>query len=380
MDLLGIATLVPLLAAAGTLIELIRGERRMARLGSVPPAADGPSVTVVVAARDEAAAVERGIRSMLRQRYPRLRVVAVDDRSTDGTGEILDRIAARNPRLSVLHVRRLPDGWLGKNHALHRGAELARGDLLLFTDADVTMEPDTVGRAVALLEREGLDHLAAGPHVRVPGLLAGGFVALFTLFFSFYSRPWRASDPRSRAHVGIGAFNLVRTRAYRGIGGHRSLALRPDDDMRLGRRLKEAGHRQAFAVGTDCLRVDWYGSLAGMIRGLEKNAFAGVDYRLSLVVAATVAQLFLFVWPFAALAWTGGWLLAANAATCGTLVGILAGAARRQRTPAAAAAFFPAYVLLFLFVVWRSALLVTLRGGIVWRGTFYPLDRLRSGR
>ncbi|NIP78703.1 MAG: glycosyltransferase, partial [Gemmatimonadetes bacterium] len=113
----------------------------MPRLGELPPG-PGPRVTVVVAARDEAGHIAPTVHSLLAQDYPDLEVVAVDDRSTDGTGRILDRLAARQPRLRVLHIDTLPPDWLGKNHALHRGAELASGELLLFTDADVVMRPD----------------------------------------------------------------------------------------------------------------------------------------------------------------------------------------------------------------------------------------------
>jgi cellulose synthase/poly-beta-1,6-N-acetylglucosamine synthase-like glycosyltransferase len=380
MDPYLIPSVIPLILAAGILVELLRAERIMPRLIDIEPVTSGPRVSIVLAARDEAAAIDVAVTSMLSQYYDDLEVVAVDDRSHDGTAEILDRIARADPRLRVLHLREVPDGWLGKNHALQRGADMASGTLLLFTDADVVMEPDAVARAVALLGSGTLDHLAAAPHARVPGTLASGFVALFTLFFALYARPWRARDPRSRAHVGIGAFNPVRSEAYHAVNGHRPIALRPDDDMRLGRLLKTGRFRQDFVLATESLRVDWYGSLAGMVRGLEKNAFAAVDYRLTLVAGATAAQLLLFVWPFAGLFVNRGPALVSSAITVAILCGLHAGAARRQGVTPTVGLLFPAYVLLFLFVLWRSALLTLWRGGILWRGTFYPLDRLRSGR
>jgi cellulose synthase/poly-beta-1,6-N-acetylglucosamine synthase-like glycosyltransferase len=103
------------------------------------------------------------VRSLLALDYPRLELLAVNDRSTDGTGDILDRVAAEDGRLNVVHLKELPPGWLGKNHALHYGAERASGELLLFTDADVVMEPTTLLRAVQHLQQEDLDHLCIAP-------------------------------------------------------------------------------------------------------------------------------------------------------------------------------------------------------------------------
>jgi hypothetical protein len=375
--------LLSLLALAGALalgIELAAGERRRQRLVDTPELVTGPTVSIVLAARDEAAAVEEAVRSLLAQRYPVLEVLAVDDRSSDRTAEILGRLATADPRLRLLRLHELPAGWLGKNHALQRGAEQARGDLLLFTDADVAMAPDALGRAVAMLEAGPFDHLACGPHARVPGLVLQGVVAFFMLLFSLYARPWRASDPHSRAHVGIGAFNLVRTAAYRKVGGHRAIALRPDDDMRLGRLLKEAGYRQAFALAIELVRVDWYGSLGGLARGLEKNLFAGLGYRPSRVVGASAGLLLVFVAPLAALPASRGWALAANALAAAIVALLHAAAAHRQRACAAVGLLVPVFALLFLLVLWRAMALALWRGGIVWRGTFYPLGELRRGR
>src|SRR5215218_1760725 len=181
-----VATFARLLLAAG----------QMRRLGDVPP------LSIVVAARNEARGIEQAMRSLLSQDAPRLEVVAVDDRSDDATGAILDRFAEGEPRLRVVHVADLPPGWLGKNHALWLGAERAGGELLLFTDADVVMAPDTLRRAAAMMAAGGIDHLPAGMHVDMPGWLLKTFGVFFGLMFTVFSRPWKARDPRSRSHVG----------------------------------------------------------------------------------------------------------------------------------------------------------------------------------
>src|SRR5690606_31145145 len=146
--------------------------------------------------------------------YPDFEIVAVDDRSTDATGAILDRLAAEDPRLRVVHIAELPPGWLGKNHALWLGARESTGQWLLFTDADVVLEPTALGRAVEFARTRGLDHLTVAPQLVLPSLAVQAFVGTFLTLFSLFARPWRCRDPRSRAHLGIGAFNLLRREAY----------------------------------------------------------------------------------------------------------------------------------------------------------------------
>ena len=375
-----------LVLAAGTLAlavvagaDLTRGLRSLPRLNAVSPAGRTPAVSVVLAARDEADHVARAVLALLDQDYPALEVVAVDDRSTDGTGEILDRLAEAHDRVRVIHVTSLPDGWLGKNQALQRGADAAAGALILFTDADVMMRPTAVSRAVGLLERSGLDHLAVAPRILTGTAPAAMTVAVFLCLFGAAFRPWKARDPDSRHHIGIGAFNLVRAEAYRAIGGHRSVALRPDDDVRLGRALKSAGFRQQAALASMLVEVEWYGTLRAMARGLRKNAFAVLEYRLSLVAAATVLPLLLVFWPVAALALTTGavWWLNAGVVLVGAIT--VFDTARLHGLPRWTALTYPLASAALLWIVWAAALRAVRTGAIEWRGTEYPLSRLRQG-
>jgi len=367
---------------AAAFVELARGGRSLKLLHQLPPAdpARMPSVSIVIAARNEARGIEPALRSVLRQQGERIEVVAVDDRSDDATGAILDRMAAEDPRLHVVHVAELPAGWLGKNHALWLGAQAATGELLLFTDADVVMKPDTVLRAARHLADEGLDHLTAAPRVVMPGVLLQAFGVVFTIMFSFFTRPWKVRDPRSKAHVGIGAFNLVRADTYRRIGTHRAIAMRPDDDLKLGKLVKKNGGAQDFVVGAEQISVEWYHSVREAVRGLRKNGFAGVDYRLSLVIAATLSQLVFFMWPFAAVWVTDGWTRALYAAAVAILLLMYAGSAAAQGLPVWHGVLFPVASALFIFVVWNATLYALVNRGIEWRGTHYPLDELRANK
>jgi len=374
---------VTLLVLIAILFELVSGERRLHHLGTEPlPDADQalPGVSVIIAARDEARGIEAALRSVLAQDHPRMTVTVVDDRSEDETPAILERMSRGDPRLRVVRVRELPPGWLGKNHALHLGAASATEELLLFTDADIVMHPTTVRRAAAHLQRQGLDHLTLGPRVILPGWFLEAFLVLFGMMFALFSRPWRAGDPDDPAHVGIGAFNLIRADAYRMVGGHEPIRMRPDDDLKLGKLVKRHRLRQGFVMGAGLVSVEWYHSLGEVVRGLRKNAFAGTDYRVPVVLAATLMQLALFVWPFAAILLLDGIAAVLNAAAVLLVLLMYAGAAHHQGLPLWRGMTVPLASMLFIAVMWNSMLYTLRHGGIEWRGTHYPLDELRANR
>jgi glycosyltransferase involved in cell wall biosynthesis len=374
------------LAAATLLVWVVSvleawwGTSQLTQLVGLAPltAEECPAVTVVVAACNEERDIEGALQSLLAQDYPALEIVAVNDRSTDGTGAILERLAGQHDALRIVHVAKLPAGWLGKCHAQHVGASAARGEWLLFTDADVVFSPRALRRAMRYATEHELDHLAVMPDMDMPGPLLGTFAGTFAVAFGAFARPWRARDPKSRCHIGIGAFNLVRTAVYRARGGHTSIANRPDDDLRLGRLIKSGGGRQDCLFGKGAVVVPWYRSLGEILRGMEKNAYAAVNYHLALVVLATAMELLLCVAPFAALFVTDGWTLALNAVTCALILGMFASTGRGITVRRRYAVLFPFGVLFLVYAQWRSVLLTLVRGGIMWRGTFYALRELRA--
>ncbi len=340
-----------------------------------------PRLSVVVPARNEERELERSLSSLLDQDYPGLEVIMVNDRSTDGTGRIIDLLAETYENIRVIHIERLPEGWLGKNHAAYTGACRASGEWLLFTDADVRFHPRSLRRAVARAQEEGLDHLTLVPGWKLSGYWLRGIVAFFYMVFLLYQGYYRANLPRYKKGAGVGAFNLIRHSAYRKIGTYQALAQRPDDDLKLGSRVKKLGLRQQMLLGHDLIFVRWYGSLGALARGFEKNAFATLQYSLPRTALYSGSLMLITIWPFAAPLCSRGPVrrlyLGAAAAQLGafTVTNRIIG----WRVFLLAAAY-PIFALLFTGVLLRASLFALVRGGIYWRGTFYSNSLLRRSK
>jgi len=332
--------------------------------------------SVVVAARDEEARIEQTIRHLLAQHGVDAEFIVVDDRSTDRTSEILRRLAKEDARVQVTRVDVLPDGWLGKCHACHIGANAATSDWILFTDADCWLKPEVIARALQVAERDEADHVTL-----VSGL-DGGSVGLKAshLLFLISLANWISGVNRDRpkSFMGIGAFNLVRAAAYRECGGYEALRLTVVDDVKLGLLLRRADRRTRAFIGGDDVECHWGRTAWSTVKLMEKNYFAVVDYRTGLVLAGSgfvilVANILLL----GLLSGTGAGLAAAvSPLTLILPTGILA---RRLGWPGAVAVCVPFMFPLFLYAMLNSTFVTLHQGGIRWRDTFYPLETLRKG-
>src|SRR2546430_5129562 len=194
----------------------------------VSPRGD-PRVSIIVPARNEEADLEQSLNTLLSLDYDNYEVIAVNDRSTDSTGDIMERISAKPgvslPQFRVIHHRELPNGWLGKTHAMWTAANEAAGEWLLFTDADVLFKPESLRRALAYAEAERADHVVLFPQMimKTPGEYM--MIAFFQTMFVFGHRPWKVADPSTRDHMGVGAFNLVRRSTYEAVGTYAALRM-----------------------------------------------------------------------------------------------------------------------------------------------------------
>jgi len=342
----------------------------------------GPRVSIIVPARNEEEHVGETVARLLGLDYENYEVIAVNDRSTDRTGEVMDGIASAsdaNGRLKVIHVDVLPSGWLGKTHAMWTAAKHATGEWLLFTDADVLFRPDVLRRALAYTEVEPADHLVLFPRMimKTPGerMMIGFFQTLFV----FGHRPWKVADPKAKDHMGVGAFNLVRRGVYDAIGSYQALRFEVVDDMKLGKIVKNAGYAQRNVYGADLISLRWAKGTMGVVQNLTKNFFAVMSFQWWRLLPSVCALAFLNLMPFLGIWLAHGWERLPYAVALASLFAIHVGMAGRSDVPVYYFVLHPIAAALFVYIMLRSMTLTLVRGGVVWRGTFYPLDELRKG-
>jgi glycosyltransferase involved in cell wall biosynthesis len=361
-----------------------------------PQEAKLPPLTIVVPARNEAETIEPAMRSLLRLNYPDYRIIAVNDRSTDATGEILEKLAASvesGGRLRVVHVQQLPAGWLGKTHAMWLGAEQALllngarpsseegglgGDWILFTDADCIFHPGCLRRALFYAVRTGTKHLALMPTGIMHSLSERMMMSFPQVAANLAMRPWKVRDPQARDFVGVGAFNLISRPAYNAVGTYQKMSMAVVDDLKLGEAVKQAGLRQDIVYGKDLVRVRWLIGAWGIVRNLEKNLFALFRFRMSLAIAACLAVLLICVWPFAGIFLAPGLAKTGFAVAILMVLGMHLITARVSTISPLIFLTFPLAALVFVTAVLRSSYVALRDGGITWRGTKYSLEELRK--
>lgn len=340
--------------------------------------ASEPAAAIIIAVRNEEEELEKALASVCNLNYSNYRIVLVNDRSTDHTPEILESFARRFSHVTVIHLDKLPESWLGKSHALYQGYRSSSEEWLLFTDADVVFKPDTLSKAINYSISQQLDHLVLLPQIHSRSFIFNSVLATFKIMFDLQYRPWAAKDPASDASAGMGAFNLVKRTAYETAGTHLRFALHPNDDLKLGEYIKSSGSRQEVLYGDEQIRYEWYPGLNAFINGLMKNAFSSVNYSFFKAVIHSVGALLFFVLPVPVLLLSGlpqQQFLAA--------VILLSQLALYLLKPALHAKWWYVLVIPFAaavicFIMLKSAILTIWQKGIYWRENFYPLSQLKK--
>ncbi len=355
-------------------------------------AAGNPRVSIIVPARNEEDTIEQALNTLFALDYENYEVIVVNDRSTDRTGEIVERMEKSprpsgawtghphfTPALLVIHHRELPDGWLGKTHAMWTAANQATGDWLLFTDADVLFKPDSLRRALAYAESVPADHVVLFPRMimKRPGEYM--MIAFFQTMFMFGHRPWKVADPSTDDHMGVGAFNLVRRRVYDAVGTYEALRMEVLDDMKLGKVVKNAGFAQRNVFGGDLISIRWAHGAMGIVNNLTKNFFAVLSFQWWRTVISAFGLAFLNFGPFLGVWLAHGWARVPYAVALGSMFLIYIGMSWRSAVPPYYFLLHPVSTALFIYTLLRSMVLTLWNDGIEWRGTKYPLEELRKG-
>ncbi|MGB2501645.1 MAG: glycosyltransferase [Mariniblastus sp.] len=339
-----------------------------------------PPLSVLIPACNEAASIESTAMGLLEQNYPNLQLIFINDRSTDGTGEIIDRLAAQNERITAIHIDTLPDGWLGKVHALHVATEQATGEWLLYTDADVSFEPNALVELVEFAQSHEIDHLAGLPRMKPAGALIEIAIAAFYTSSMFFVSAKRVANVEDPLAVGIGALNLVRASVFKQTEGFEWLKMETIDDVGLGLMMKRTGGRPLVARAGKQISLHWYQDIKEMTGGLEKNSPGLTKYSV-LRAIGLLAILPVTVFGFCCTFFLPPMsIVAIWAVTIGFPLIFAATFSRQSSLSKISFILFPVGLTVLWFIFARALFLLWSRGGVQWRGTQYGIEQLKSGQ
>lgn len=365
-------------AALGYALGVARFAPSWVRVPVVADVPDAPFVSIVVPARDEERSIEACVRSLLAQSVPEFEVIVVDDRSTDATGAILERLAHEDARLIVVRGVDLPEGWVGKPWALHQGAALAQGAWLLFTDADSVHAPHSVSSALAFARSRAADMVTISTEqVMITFAERAILPAILGLIF-FAIGPFAAVNDATQPARALanGQYIAIARRAYDALGGHAALRAEILEDVQFARRIKADGrYRMVLAGGEDLARVRMYHSFRELWNGFTKNVYLGPDGDLRALAGGTLfLSMISFVPPLLALnatlkrrPWETLEALACSAATIATATW----AVQNTRMPRRLGWFQPVGTAVLAAITVNSTLRVLCGRGVSWRGRTY---------
>ncbi len=338
-----------------------------------------PKLSILVPARDEGAGIEGALKSKLSTHYPDIELVAVDDRSSDETGAIIDRIAAADPRVRAVHVDVLPEGWLGKLNAMNVGMQGASGEWILFSDADVHVEPGVLEKIIATAEREKLDFVAVFPRMRSVNPVIDAATAVTLRVLLLAARAWSSNDERSHLAAGVGAFNLVRRSTLERTRALEELKMEVVDDVGLALLLKHHGARCRLYAGRSAVHLVFLDSLRAAARSADKGGgMLGYSILRSFAVGMFPPAMDL-VLPIAAIIYGGdAAIFGISALILATLTHLVL--AIFLAAPIQGALLWPLGQVLTSVLTIRSGLLARKNQGIYWRDTFYTRKALEDGR
>ncbi len=339
-----------------------------------------PFVSIIVPARNEERNIRECVVSLLEQDYANYEVIVVDDSSTDATPVLLhalqqDERIAGNP-LRVLRVAELPEGWAGKPHALHCGAEIAKGEWLLFTDADTRHTPDALSHAMRAARARGLDLLSYGTMQELPDFWGRVLMPMAYMGISMQYPVNRVNDSKSDLAIANGQYILIRRRTYDEIGGYARAELRATvlDDRDLALTVKRHGGRMALVDGRRYVRTRMYQGLAEHLDGWSKNAYAGsrggVLFYLAMILGLPAACVLPFILPLLGLARRDKSIAAAGVLSATAALSYRAWLNRQMGVPVRYAWTHPLAALVFAAILARSFWWKVSGRGVRWRGRF----------
>src|SRR6266446_5622548 len=357
---------------------MYRADHNSSSTGTLVAAASAGSVTVIVPARNEEAVIAACIASLANQ--PEIaEILVVNDQSTDGTASVVSGLMERIPNLRLLESGELPDGWVGKNHALWVGVQQAKCAWLLFTDADAEHERDSVSRALQIAKERAAALVSFSPEQITETWYEKALIPFIYLRLARRFSYENVNDPSSTAAAANGQFLMMRRGAYDAIGGHSAVAGEVLEDVALAMRVKAAGHRISFGSGKGIVHVRMYRSFGAMWQGWKKNLYrlmGGTPWTVfreiesSLPWAALLLIALGLKFPF--LLFLGVLLLIARQTAYGLELA-------RNQYPFSFIFYYVPAVALYIAVLWASYR-SHVNGRIQWKGREYSVGAPESAR
>jgi len=344
-----------------------------------------PRLSVILPARNEENYIARCLDSLLAQDYANFEIIAINDSSTDRTGEIIKEYAIKDSRVVSINAPPKPEGWAGKNWACHEGYLQAKGDVLLFTDADTQHAPAAMSLAVGHLVSENLDALTA-----VPKLVCNDFWTKITLpglstFLHTRFSPLRVNDPNTRTGYFFGSFFIITRSTYEAVGTHRGVRQELVEDGALGGKVKEGRFRMKMVRGESQIEAVWARDLPTLWHGLRRLMVSVYYQNRSGAYMMAVAVLFILFVPFALLPYLPAATLANNI-SFQILLGLQLGAIALIVATTAVQCWFgvfesPAYALasplsgaLISFGFLSAIAVARKKGAVSWRDRQYTIS------
>lgn len=340
---------------------------------------EAPLISVVIAVRNGEADIGETLKPLL-ENSALDEIIVVNDRSTDRTQSILTSF--KSDRLKIIEITHLPSGWLGKVHAIDQGVKAARGDYVLFTDADVMIDATAIKKALSACLKYRLDHLGVLPRIERGGFFYNMMMSTSVFLFIVSSKPWVSVEKRDSAYVkGVGAFNFIKRESFLKTAGFEWLKMDVADDVALAQLMAMNGGRSMLMkAGKGRPSLHWYENFKGMVYGLEKNIVGGfTNYRLSLVILIPLVSLLVSLMPVVGLLIPHPTVFYSSV-ICFMLTILFSIAVKKYSAfSISEILLFPLGISVLGLILVRSSVICFKNGGIKWSGSFYPLKELKAG-
>jgi chlorobactene glucosyltransferase len=341
-----------------------------------------PLISVVIPAKDEERNIERTVRSVLASDHERLELVLVDDRSCDRTREIMARLSREDSRIEILFINDLPDDWTGKTHAMYEGANIASGDVLLFSDADTVLSPHTLSRTLRFLLREQLDVLCLLPGFTERRFSEDGIYPHLAIGFSYFHPLSEVNDPDKLTAMASGCFIMMSEQAYQKVGTWKRFRNEITEDVALSKAVKAAGLKMRLLRSGELVLTEPFQGIGAVCSFWKRTFYGGLEKSIPKILRLLVNYSVLTALSVVFL-WSGAIWMFGTPSTAVSLLFLISSLAMVATVVPTCIVISqeggywisglatPLGCLVSAWVAWSTLVTVIANRGILWRGKLY---------